>query len=170
MGARVGAIYCRGQRHKSQHVGMRRLHRSSFKVKAYDGVARRAGRSPSVARKLPKQMPRSPSQSAVVGKPWGVNGGSAEGASRGGAAPFTGPFCPRRRRPKQKKRKAAVPAGRTKPHLKGQALLNFFQSARRAYSRPPARRRRPKKKNGKSRRTRRAHKTTSQRTSPVLLS
>ena len=93
-----------------------------FSAKAYSGIARRAGRSPSAARKLPKQRPRSPRQSAVVGKPWGVNEGSAEGASSGGAAPFTGPFCPRRRRPKLKQSKAPNP-----PQLASRASLFYTE-------------------------------------------
>ena len=34
--------------------------RPSFRAKAYAGIARRGGRSPSAARKLPQQRPRSP--------------------------------------------------------------------------------------------------------------
>ena len=72
-----------------------------------DGIARRGGRSPSAARKLPQQKPRSPRGMLEVGKPlkaspweWryatspaGSSGGSAEGASEG-RQPLTGPHLP----------------------------------------------------------------------------
>ena len=78
-------------------------------VEAYAGIARRAGRSPSEARKLPKRKPRSPRGMVEYGKPlranpweWGYttspagsSGGSAEGASEG-RQPLTGPLAARR--------------------------------------------------------------------------
>ena len=78
-----------------------------FSAKAHDGIARRAGRSPSTARKLPEQKPRSPRGMVEYGKPSGANpwerrgttspagssGGSAEGASEG-RQPLTGPHLP----------------------------------------------------------------------------
>ena len=41
----------------------------SFKAKAHAGIARRAGRSPSAARKLPQQKPRSPRGMVGYGRP-----------------------------------------------------------------------------------------------------
>ena len=83
------------------------LSNRSFSVTAHGGIARRAGRSPSVARKLPEQKPRSPRGMVGYGKPlraspweWkdttspaGLSGGSAEGASEG-RQPLTGPLLP----------------------------------------------------------------------------
>ena len=78
-----------------------------FNAKAHAGIARRAGRSPSGARKLPEQKPRSPRGMVGYGRPlkaapweWkyttspaGSSGGSAEGASEG-RQPLTGPNLP----------------------------------------------------------------------------
>ena len=86
---------------------MRRPHDPPLNAKAHTGIARRAGRSPSEARKLPEQKPRSPRGMRAYGKPlranpweWreatspaGSSGGSAEGASEG-RQPLTGPHLP----------------------------------------------------------------------------
>jgi len=93
-----------------------------------DGIARCGGRSPSVARKLPKQRPRSPrvvteTEKPLLGAtPWerryttspaGSSGGSAEGASEG-RQPLTGPHLPPPEAAQTKQSKAAMPAGHTK--------------------------------------------------------
>ena len=75
---------------------MRRLYRPIIQGKGYDGIARRAGRSPSEARKLPEQRPRSPRGMAETGKPrQGVPGGVQRGPRRG-AAPNRPPSAARR--------------------------------------------------------------------------
>ena len=109
----------------------------SFNAKPPVGIARRAGRSPSAARKLPKQKPRSPRGMTEMGKPFkghsvergdttspaGSSGGSAEGASEG-RQPLTGPHLPPAAQAAQIKssEKAPAPAGRQKSYPKGQAL------------------------------------------------
>jgi hypothetical protein len=113
----------------------------SFKARSYAGIARRGGRSPSAARKLPKQMPRSPRGMAGTGKPleaspWerryttspaGSSGGSAEGASEG-RQPLTGPHLPPPEavQTTQKKRPRARRA--QKPSLKGQAYFILYEA------------------------------------------
>ena len=112
----------------------------SFRTKPYAGIARRGGRSPSAARKLPKQMPRSPRGMAETGKPleaspWerryttspaGSSGGSAEGASEG-RQPLTGPHLPPAAQAAQIKIKKGSRARRAQnPPLKGQAW--FYSS------------------------------------------
>ena len=71
------------------------------------GIARRAGRSPSAARKLPQRQPRSPRGMTKYGKPlrarpWngkrrqaqrGASGGM-QGGPRRGRSPITGPALP----------------------------------------------------------------------------
>ena len=109
----------------------------SFRTKPYAGIARRGGRSPSAARKLTKQMLRSPRGMAETGKPleaspWerkyttspaGSSGGSAEGASEG-RQPLTGPHLPPAAQAAQIKIKKGSRARRAQnPPLKGQVRL-----------------------------------------------
>ena len=58
------------------------------------GIARRAGRSPSAARKLPEQKPRSPRGMSDVGKPQRGASGGMQGGPRRGRSPITGPALP----------------------------------------------------------------------------
>ena len=103
----------------------------SFSAKPPTGIARRAGRSPSEARKLPEQRPRSPRGMVGYGSPlkvipweWrdatnlaGSSGGSAEGASPKGlclAAPPRPPSAARRAGgPIENKEKPPCPQGTT---------------------------------------------------------
>ena len=66
----------------------------SFNAKAHAGVARRAGRSPSAARKLPEQQPRSPREMPEAGKPQRGASGGMQGGPRRGRSPITGPALP----------------------------------------------------------------------------
>ena len=107
-----------------------------FSAKAYSGIARRAGRSPSEARKLPEQKPRSPRGVRAYGKPlranpweWreatspaGSSGGSAEGASEG-RQPLTGPHLPPPEAAQTTNNKGLRACRAQKPPLKGQARL-----------------------------------------------
>ena len=133
------------------------------------GIARRAGRSPSAARKLPEQKPRSPRGMSETGKPKRGASGGMQGGPRRGRSPITGPALPSpeaaqtiiMRKPpcpqgtkitSQRTSPVSLPlpppeAAKIKesksprvrrtqhPLLKGQALLCFLQSARRAYPR-----------------------------------
>ena len=58
------------------------------------GIARRAGRSPSAARKLPEQKPRSPRGMSETGKPKRGASGGMQGGPRRGRSPITGPALP----------------------------------------------------------------------------
>ena len=111
----------------------------SFRAKPYAGIARRGGRSPSAARKLPKQKPRSPRGMSEAGKPQGGASGGMQGGPRRGRSPITGPALPPAAQAAQTKIKKSPRARRAqKPSLKGQALIYFLQSARRAYPCPVA--------------------------------
>ena len=68
--------------------------RLSFRAKAYAGIARRGGRSPSAARKLPEQKPRSPRGMTETGKPKRGASGGMQGGPRRGRSPITGPALP----------------------------------------------------------------------------
>ena len=84
--------------------------RLSFRAKAYAGIARRGGRSPSAARKLPEQRPRSPRgmvgygrplkaspwECGIYDKPSGVVRGECRGGLGGAAAPNRPPSAARR--------------------------------------------------------------------------
>ena len=109
----------------------------SFNADPYAGIARREGRSPSAARKLPQQKPRSPRGMSEVGKPlkanpweWryatspaGSSGGSAEGASEG-RQPLTGPHLPPAAQAAQIKESKSSRVRRTQQTpLKGHALF-----------------------------------------------
>ena len=63
-------------------------------AKTHAGIARRAGRSPSAARKLPKQKPRSPRGMTETGKPKRGASGGMQGGPRRGRSPITGPALP----------------------------------------------------------------------------
>ena len=106
------------------------------------GIARRAGRSPSEARKLPEQKPRSPRGTAKFGKPlraspweWGEAtspagcfGGDARGAEKG-AQPHNRPrLAPAGGGPSNRKRKASVPAGHKNPLSKDKPCFIFFRA------------------------------------------
>ena len=81
-----------------------------FSAKAHAGIARRAGRSPSEARKLPEQKPRSPRgmvgygrplkaspwECGIYDKPSGVVRGECRGGLGGAAAPNRPPSAARR--------------------------------------------------------------------------
>ena len=116
-----------------------------FSAKAHDGIARRGGRSPSAARKLPEQKPRSPRGMVEYGKPSGANpwerrgttspagssGGSAEGASPKGlclAAPNRPPSAPAGGGPNNIKRKALVPEGHKSRPSKDKPCNESFAS------------------------------------------
>ena len=58
------------------------------------GIARRGGRSPSEARKLPERKPRSPRGMSDVGKSQGGASGGMQGGPRRGRSPITGPALP----------------------------------------------------------------------------
>jgi len=110
----------------------------SFKAKAHAGIARRGGRSPSAARKLPQQGPRSPREMTRMGKPKRGASGGMQGGPRRGRSPITGPALPPPEAAQTtNKKRPPCPQGteaasqRTSPAL-------FLQSARRAYPRPPA--------------------------------
>ncbi len=139
--------------------------RLSFRVRSYAGIAQRAGRSPSVARKLPEQRPRSPRgvvgygrplkaspwECGIYDKPSGVVRGECRGGLGGAAAPNRPPSAARRAGgPNSRKRKAPVPAGHTS-HLSKNRPGFILLKRRRAYPRyatPP--RRRPKLKQSKA--------------------
>ena len=131
---------------------MRRPHDPSLNAKAHTGIARRAGRSPSEARKLPEQKPRSPRKMSDVGKPQRGASGGMQGGPRRGRSPITGPALPHAAQAAQTTNKKGLRARRAqKTTLNVQALLNFFWSARRACPlRPSPRRRRPKQQKKKS--------------------
>jgi len=107
----------------------------SFRARADAGIARRGGRSPSAARKLPQQKPRSPRRMVKDGKPLGANpwewgyttspagssGGSAEGASEG-RQPLTGPHLPPPEAAQAKRIKSHRARRAQQPPLKGQPL------------------------------------------------
>ena len=90
------------------------------------GIARRAGRSPSAARKLPQQKPRSPRGTVGYGRPlkaspWecgmydkpsGVVRGECRGGLGGAAAPNRPPSAPAGGGQINIKGNAAMPAGR----------------------------------------------------------
>ena len=111
-----------------------------FSAKAHDGIARRGGRSPSAARKLPKQKPRSPRGMVEYGKPSGANpwerrgttspagssGGSAEGASEG-RQPLTGPHLPPPEAAQTKKEKSPCTRRVQKSPFNGQAMQRKFR-------------------------------------------
>ena len=114
-----------------------------FSAKAHAGIARRAGRSPSEARKLPEQKPRSLRGMVGYGRPlkadpweWkyttspaGSSGGSAEGASEG-RQPLTGPHLPPAAQAAQTKIKKTPRARRAqKPSLKEQARFLLYEAA-----------------------------------------
>ena len=63
----------------------------AYNVEAHAGIARRAGRSPSEARKLPEQKPRSPPKMSETGKPKRGASGGMQGGPRRGRSPITGP-------------------------------------------------------------------------------
>ncbi|CAK7028196.1 MAG: hypothetical protein DESF_01180 [Desulfovibrio sp.] len=63
------------------------------KARAVDGIARRGGRSPSEARKLPQHKTRSPRDPSVIERPWGGPGGVQRGPRRG-KAPDRPPLPP----------------------------------------------------------------------------
>ena len=128
------------------HVANQTLPVIPFTAKAHAGIARRGGRSPSVARKLPEQKPRSPRGMVGYGRPlkadpweWkyttspaGSSGGSAEGASEG-RQPLTGPHLPPPEAAQtREKEKPPRPQG-AKAASQRTSLLYFLQSARRAY-------------------------------------
>ena len=98
----------------------------SFRVFTHGGIARRAGRSPSAARKLPEQKPRSPRRMVGTGKPlraspweWrdttkpsGVVRGECRGGLGGAAAPNRPPSAARRAGgPSNRKEKPPCPQG-----------------------------------------------------------
>ena len=124
------------------------------------GTARRAGRSPSEARKLPEQKPRSPRKMSEAGKPQRGASGGMQGGPRRGRSPITGPALPHAAQAAQTTNKKGLRARRAqKTTLNVQALLNFFWSARRACPLCPSpRRRRPKQQIRKAPVPRRAHK------------
>ena len=113
-----------------------------FSAKAYSGIARRAGRSPSEARKLPEQKPRSPRGVRAYGKPlranpweWreatspaGSSGGSAEGASEG-RQPLTGPHLPPPEAAQTTKMNSPVPAGHTSRLSKDKLGFILYEAA-----------------------------------------
>ena len=66
----------------------------SCSAKAHAGIARRAGRSPSEARKLPQQKPRSPRHVSETGKLQRGASGGMQGGPRRGRSPITGPALP----------------------------------------------------------------------------
>ena len=125
------------------HVANQTLPVIPFNAKAHAGIARRAGRSPSEARKLPEQKPRSPRGMVGYGRPlkadpweWkyttspaGSSGGSAEGASEG-RQPLTGPHLPPAAQAAQTKIKKSPRARRAqKPSLKEQARFLLYEAA-----------------------------------------
>ena len=145
----------------------------SFNAKPPVGIARRAGRSPSAARKLPKRKPRSPRGMVGSGKPlratpweWGYttspagsSGGSAEGASEG-RQPLTGPHLPPAAQAAQTTEKGKLPCPQgtqTASQRTNLALLSSERQPQPKLCRPP--RRRPKQQKKESSRARRAHKS-----------
>ena len=117
----------------------------AYNANAHAGIARRAGRSPSEARKLPEQKPRSPRGMSETGKPKRGASGGMQGGPRRGRSPITGPALPPPEAAQTTIKKSPRARRAQKLTLEGQSLLYFLQSARRAYS-PPCRapRRRPK--------------------------
>ena len=132
-----------------------RSHGLAFNAKAHNGIARRAGRSPSEARKLPKQRPRSPRRMMEYGRPlwanpweWrhttspaGSSGGSADGASPKGlclAAPPRPPSAARRAGgPNSRKEKLSCPQGtETSSQRTGSTLFSQGQLQRDTPRRP----------------------------------
>ena len=115
----------------------------AFSAKSHAGIARRAGRSPREARKLPEQEPRSPREMAERGKPFkghsvrveiddkpsGVVRGECRGGLGGAAAPNRPPSAARRAGgPNQIKEKPSCPQAH-KPHLKGKAQFFLPEAA-----------------------------------------
>ena len=91
---------------------MRRPHDPPLNAKAHTGIARRAGRSPSEARKLPEQKPRSPRGMSNVGKPQRGASGGMQGGPRRGRSPITGPALPCAAKASQLRRTAKLHARR----------------------------------------------------------
>ena len=101
---------------------------NSFRTKPHAGIARRAGRSPSGARKLPQQGPRSPREMTERGKPQRGASGGMQGGPRRGRSPITGPALPHAAQAAKTTEMKKLRARRAqKPHLKGQALLCFLR-------------------------------------------
>jgi len=116
----------------------------SCSAKAHAGIARRAGRSPSEARKLPEQKPRSPRHVSETGKPlranpweWGYirqaqagsSGGSADGGLGGAAAPNRPRLAARRAGGQNKrKKKAPMPAGHNTRLSEDRPFFTFFRA------------------------------------------
>ena len=101
----------------------------SFRAKPYAGIAQRAGRSPSVARKLPEQRPRSPRGMVETGKPQRGASGGMQGGPRRGRSPITGPALPPPEAAQTTEKKGHRARRAQKSPLKGKALLCFLQSA-----------------------------------------
>ena len=130
----------------------------SFSAKTNAGIARREGRSPSAARKLPEQKPRSPRRMTKMGKPQRGASGGMQGGPRRGRSPITGPALPHAAQADKTTEVKKLRARRAqKPPFKGQTLFCFLQgdnpqyfAARRAYPRlhrtPRRRPKLPKKK------------------------
>ena len=117
-----------------------------------DGIARRGGRSPSAARKLPQQRPRSPRGIMVYGKPlaaspweWryttspaGSSGGSAEGAEEG-RQPLTGPHLPPPEAAKTKElKKFPYPKGTQTSSQRTSSALLSLEDLQRKFRLPAA--------------------------------
>ena len=133
----------------------------SSNAKSYAGIARREGRSPSAARKLPERQPRSPRKMSDVGKPlktgpWecgiydipsGVVRGECRGGLGGATAPNRPPSAARRAGgPNKNNGKAFVPAGHTFCLSKGRPCFTFSEAST-AKVRPRAPRQRHQRRN-----------------------
>ena len=143
---------------EAPHLKPTRRPSPSFNAKAHAGVAWRAGRSPSVARKLPKQKTRSPRAMTEYRKPvkvipweWrdtkasGVVRGECRGGLGGAAAPNRPPSAARRAGGRTKEEKN-LRAPRYKWFHKNDAILLCARRHPRVTAcRSP--RRRPKWKN-----------------------
>ena len=111
-----------------------------FSAKAHDGIARRGGRSPSAARKLPKQKPRSPRGMVETGKPQRGASGGMRGGPRRGRSPITGPALPSPEAAQTTENESLRARRAQKPHLKGQARFYLSQKHQLRKSPPAVRR------------------------------
>ena len=109
----------------------------SFRARADAGIARRGGRSPSAARKLPQRQPRSPRKMSEKGKLQRGASGGMQGGPRRGRSPITGPALPPPEAAQTTENESLRARRAQKPHLKGQARFYPFRNIHHASSPQP---------------------------------
>ena len=130
-----------------------RPHGLAFNAKAHNGIARRAGRSPSEARKLPKRQTRSPREMVGYGRPmkaspwefWmydkpsGVVRGECRGGLGGAAAPNRPPSAARRAGgPNSRNEKPPCPQGTQAAFQRTSPALLSLEALPRKFRHPAA--------------------------------